>query len=114
MESFLVPGFFSNETIYFMYCRLSDLLSLLSLALFILGNYWVFTALSSTPLDGFNQNCKTTAPHLVWTVLAGVIISWLYALEVLLIVVAVVFFLPLLLVSPRARCLFHIFFRFLT
>lgn len=59
-----------------------------SLVLFILANWWFFS--SST--------CHATSPRLYFTTLAGLIISWIYVCEVVLIVLGLLFFLPLVLV----------------
>lgn len=71
--------------------RLSDLLSLSSLILFILGNYWIFST----------SHCEVTAPKLFYTTITALVISYLYAAEIFLIVIAVLFFLPLLLIILR-------------
>ena len=64
---------------------LTDLISLFSFLWFVLGNFWVFSSL---------HTCRATSPELWWGSMASLIISYLRAVEILAIVLAVVFFLP--------------------
>ena len=72
---------------------LTDLISLFSFLWFVLGNFWVFSSL---------HTCRATSPELWWGSMASLIISYLRAVEILAIVLAVVFFLP----GESARWLF--------
>lgn len=71
--------------------RMGDVLSILSLVLFGYGNFWIITS----------KTCRATAPTLWGSGVAALVLSWVYSLEVILICVAVLFFLPFLLVSMR-------------
>ncbi|GAA6058871.1 hypothetical protein JCM10212_002815 [Sporobolomyces blumeae] len=71
--------------------RISDLISLFSLVVFVLGNLWVIAA----------DTCPTTAPVLYKTALAALILSWIWTLEFLLYVAFAIFFLPILLLGMR-------------
>ncbi|GAA5866542.1 hypothetical protein JCM8547_005449 [Rhodosporidiobolus lusitaniae] len=71
--------------------RIRDLISLLSLILFLFGNYWLIT----------EDTCHTTAPVLYKGALAALILSWLWTAEVLLYIFLVLFFLPFFLIGAR-------------
>ncbi|POY73579.1 hypothetical protein BMF94_3112 [Rhodotorula taiwanensis] len=70
---------------------LSDLVSIASFILFIVGNFWMVS--SST--------CSATAPHLYNAALAALVLSWLWTAELVIYVILVVFFLPFFLIGMR-------------
>ena len=61
-----------------------------------MGNWWWWTG------GGDTSTCPDTNPLLFWASLAALCFGYLYLVEVLLIVLAVVFFLPLLIITLRA------------
>lgn len=69
----------------------AELLNVYALAVFCLGNWWYFN--SST--------CSVTAPALYSSMLAALILSWIYCAQIILVVLAVMFALPLLLLGFR-------------
>ncbi|KAK4055537.1 hypothetical protein OIV83_000083 [Microbotryomycetes sp. JL201] len=71
--------------------QLPDLLGLFGLVLFFLGNIWYFSS----------ETCSATANLLHKAGLAALIIAWIYAAESILLLIAIVFFLPVLLVTMR-------------
>ncbi|KAM0788960.1 hypothetical protein ACM66B_003033 [Microbotryomycetes sp. NB124-2] len=71
--------------------HLSSLLSLFALVLFFLGNIWWFSS----------ETCAATANGLHKASLAALIIAWIYAAESILLLVAIIFFLPVVLVTMR-------------
>ncbi|BGP47355.1 hypothetical protein JCM10450v2_003207 [Rhodotorula kratochvilovae] len=71
--------------------RLSDLVSVYALVLFILGNVWVAGA----------RTCSATAPTLYKGALAALILSWIYIAEVLVWSLLIIFCLPFLLIGMR-------------
>ncbi|GAA5920029.1 hypothetical protein JCM1841_000387 [Sporobolomyces salmonicolor] len=71
--------------------RVGDLVSLLSLVLFVCGNVWVITS----------RTCSATAPTLYKGALAALILSWFWTAEFLIYILLVVFFLPFFLIGMR-------------
>ncbi|ORY91530.1 hypothetical protein BCR35DRAFT_298712 [Leucosporidium creatinivorum] len=71
--------------------RVGDLISIFSFIVFVLGNIWVATS----------HTCRATAPTLFNSALAALVLSWLWTSEVILIVLAVLLFLPFVLIGMR-------------
>ncbi|GAA5863224.1 hypothetical protein JCM1840_002515 [Sporobolomyces johnsonii] len=71
--------------------RVGDLVSLLSLVLFVCGNVWVITS----------NTCSMTAPTLYKGALAALILSWFWTAEFLIYILLVIFFLPFFLIGMR-------------
>ncbi|BGP54842.1 hypothetical protein JCM8202_003348 [Rhodotorula sphaerocarpa] len=69
----------------------SDLVSVASFILFIVGNFWMVSS----------ETCSTTAPNLYNTALAALIFSWIWTTELVIYVILVVFFLPFFLLGMR-------------
>lgn len=69
--------------------RVADLISVYSVVLFVLGNWWVISATS----------CQADSPTLYRGAVAALVLSWLYVAEILVWAVLVIFFLPFVLVS---------------
>lgn len=65
---------------------------------FVLGNLWVYSSLGST-------ECRSTSPKLWWSSFATLLLAYVRIAEILLIVFAVVFFLPSELPSFRYQCI---------
>jgi len=70
---------------------LADFIALFSLIWFLLGNIWVYSG----------TECKDTSPYLWWTSLVTLLVAYIRLAEVVLIVVAVVFFLPVVILGLR-------------
>jgi len=66
------------------FTSLADLISIFTIVWFFLGNVWVYSGMQ----------CKTTSPYIWWPSLAVLIIAYLRIAEILLMILAVVFFLP--------------------
>lgn len=75
----------------FLLHRVGDLVSIFSFIVFIFGNIWVATS----------HSCRASAPTLYKSALAALVLSWLWTSEVILIVLAVLLFLPFVLVGMR-------------
>lgn len=71
--------------------RIGDLIAIFSFIIFILGNIWVATS----------NTCRASAPTLYNSALAALVLSWLWTSEVILIVLAVLLFLPFVLIGMR-------------
>ncbi|KAK9893966.1 hypothetical protein P389DRAFT_147543 [Cystobasidium minutum MCA 4210] len=69
----------------------SDLISLFSFVWFFLGNVWLYSG----------TECKDTSPYMWWSTLTILIISYIRVAELAIIILAVVFFLPLVIVVLR-------------
>lgn len=63
---------------------MADMIAIFSLIWFCLGNYWIYS----------DTTCKTSSPRLWWSGITTLIIAYLRVAEVLVIILAVVFFLP--------------------
>jgi hypothetical protein len=64
--------------------RVSDLIGIFSLVWFFLGNVWVYS----------DSSCRSNSPYLWYTSLTVLIIAYVRVAELVIIVLAVVFFLP--------------------
>ncbi|TNY18414.1 hypothetical protein DMC30DRAFT_355562 [Rhodotorula diobovata] len=71
--------------------RVADLISVYSVVLFVLGNWWVISATS----------CQADSPTLYRGAVAALVLSWLYVAEILVWAVLVIFFLPFVLIGAR-------------
>jgi len=69
--------------------KLSDLVSLYGLIVFLVGNIWIISS----------DTCSSTNPTLWKGALAGLIISWVWILEFFILCAIAVLFLPILIVS---------------
>ena len=69
--------------------KVSDLISLFGIVVFVLGNVWVVSA----------DTCSETNPVLYKGALAALILSWCWILEYFILCALAIFFLPILLVS---------------
>ena len=68
--------------------RVADLISIYSVVVFVLGNWWVITSTS----------CAADSPTLYRGAVAALVFSWLYVAEILVWATLVIFFLPFVLV----------------
>ncbi|GAA5850355.1 hypothetical protein JCM9279_006540 [Rhodotorula babjevae] len=71
--------------------RLADLISIYSVVVFVLGNWWVITSTS----------CPADSPTLYRGAVAALVFSWLYVAEILVWATLVIFFLPFVLIGAR-------------
>ncbi|KAK4057848.1 hypothetical protein OIO90_001067 [Microbotryomycetes sp. JL221] len=71
--------------------RLADLYTVYGCVVFFLGNIWFFSS----------SNCSQTANLLYNAGLVALILSWIYAAEAILLLLACIFFLPILLIGMR-------------
>ncbi|GAA94572.1 hypothetical protein E5Q_01223 [Mixia osmundae IAM 14324] len=69
-----------------------ELLSILGLVMFVLGNVWYWSA----------NTCRRDAPPLYWSSLITLITGYFYAAEVIFVVFSVLFFLPLVILLLRS------------
>ncbi|KAI5479184.1 hypothetical protein MNV49_004045 [Pseudohyphozyma bogoriensis] len=69
----------------------SDFSTMAALALFIVGNIFYFSS----------ETCKVTSPRIWYTSLAALILSYLYVIEILLMILLIIFCLPIYLLGAR-------------
>ncbi|GAA6041887.1 hypothetical protein JCM8097_004532 [Rhodosporidiobolus ruineniae] len=80
-----------SETVDRQVRRFSDFVSLLSLVLFFLGNYWLIS----------ENTCHISNPILYKGALAALILQWLWTTEIILYFMLILFFLPFFLIGAR-------------
>ncbi|KAK4699571.1 hypothetical protein P7C70_g6689, partial [Phenoliferia sp. Uapishka_3] len=71
--------------------QLNDVALGLAFCVFLLLNIYVLTS----------KTCRTTSPPLFWTSVVALIFSYLFAAEIILIILAIIFVLPLALIGIR-------------
>ncbi|GAA5953353.1 hypothetical protein JCM3765_005012 [Sporobolomyces pararoseus] len=71
--------------------KVSDLVSLYGLIIFLVGNIWIISS----------DTCSATNPVLYKAALAGLILSWIWILEFFILCAVAIFFLPILLYGIR-------------
>jgi len=71
--------------------RITDICSLTGFVWFILGNVWMLSS----------NTCSRTSPRLFYSSVAALAVGWLYVAEIIVIALAVVFFLPTLIIVLR-------------
>ncbi|KAL8280898.1 hypothetical protein RQP46_006577 [Phenoliferia psychrophenolica] len=71
--------------------QLSDVALGLSICVFLLLNFYVISS----------KTCHSTAPALYYTSVVALVFSYLFAAEIILLLLAIVFFLPLALIGIR-------------
>ncbi|GAA5927205.1 RING finger protein [Sporobolomyces koalae] len=80
-----------NRQVDWRFKKLSDIVSLYGLIVFLLGNIWIIST----------NTCPATNPVLYRGALAAVILSWLWVLEFFLLCAFAIFCLPILLFGIR-------------